>query len=306
MPLKGMLSGMPYVMLPIMATIATGYLLECRRSMDVSVLAAVAIYILLPVLTFERLLSTPLTLDEARPLVIVSLLLFLLLWLMGKAIGFFLAHDRQQESFFMLTTLFMNAGNIGMPVALYAFGERGLDLAVVWVLVFNLLTSIFAVYYACRHAAGPLQAIRTTFSVPIVYAAAAALTMRGLHLQLPTSLQEPLALMGRSVIPVAQLLLGMQLAKVRSQVQAHLRQVLVPTVVRLAVSPAIALGLVALVGIDGLTAKIAILLAAMPTAVNMAIYATEFDAQPRLVATEVFISTLASFATVSGLLLWLR
>ena len=204
----------------------------------------------------------------------------------------------------MLTVLFMNAGNIGMPVALYAFGERGLDVAGVWVLVFNLLSNTVAVYYACRHIGGR-SALRVTMSVPIVYAAGAALLLRGLHVGLPAWLLDPLGLLGRSVIPVGQLLLGMQLAKVRTEVRAHLPQVVLPSVIRLAVSPALAVGLVALFGLHGLTAKTAILMSAMPTAVNMAIYATEFDAQPRLVATTVLASTLASFVTLSGLLLWL-
>jgi len=47
----------------------------------------------------------------------------------------------------------------------------------------------------------------------------------------------------------------------------------------------------------------AVLPAAMPTGINTAVYATEFDAQPRRVATAVFASTLASFVTISILLM---
>jgi hypothetical protein len=96
------------------------------------------------------------------------------------------------------------------------------------------------------------------------------------------------------------------LAKVRDQVGDHLPQVILPNVLRLLVSPAIALALVLLFGVQGLAAKIAILMAAMPTGINMAIYATEFDAQPRLVATAVFTSTVVSFVTISALLMVLQ
>lgn len=49
-------------------------------------------------------------------------------------------------------------------------------------------------------------------------------------------------------------------------------------------------------------AKVAVLLAAMPTGISMTVYATEFDAQPRRVATAVFAPTVTSFVTISILL----
>jgi predicted permease len=100
--------------------------------------------------------------------------------------------------------------------------------------------------------------------------------------------------------------LGMQLAKVHAQVSTHLPRVVLPNVLRLAVSPLIAFGLAGALGLHGTAAKVAVLLAAMPTAINIAIYATEFDSQPRLVSTAVFTSTLTSFVTLPGLLVLLR
>ena len=297
---------MPTPVLPILLTVAIGYLLERRRAAEVGVLATIAIYVLLPALIFDNLLHTTLTVRSARPLVAVNLLLLLSLWLLAKLITTVRRYDRRQESYLMMTTLFMNAGNMGMPVALYAFGNQGLDWAVIWVLCINTVSNVIAVYYACRHIGTQSQAVRTVLTLPTIYAAVAALTMRALDLHLPVFLNDPVNLVGRSVIPVSQLLLGMQLAKVRSQVGDHLPQVILPNVIRLLISPAIAFALVLLFGVQGLAAKIAILMAAMPTGINMAIYATEFDAQPRLVATAVFASTVTSFVTISALLMILQ
>jgi predicted permease len=297
---------MPTPVLPILLTVAIGYLLERRRAADVRVLATIAIYVLLPALILDSLLTTTLTVRTALPLVGVNLLLLLALWVLGKVIVAVRHYDRRHESYLMMTTLFMNAGNMGMPVALYAFGEEGLDWAVIWVLCINTVSNVIAVYYACRHIGTQSQAFRTVFTLPTIYAAAVALTMRALDLHLPSFLVSPVNLIGLSVIPVSQLLLGMQLAKVRAQVSAQLPQVVLPNAIRLLVSPAIALGLVTLLGVQGLAMKVAVLMAAMPTGINMAIYATEFDARPRLVATAVFTSTVASFVTLSLLLMWLQ
>ena len=291
--------------IPIVLTVGLGFLLECRRSMDVRALASLSIYVLLPCLIFSSLLTTEVTPNEAFPLIAIVLLVTATLWVLGKAYCQARRCPRDQESFFLLTTMFMNAGNMGMPVALYAFGERGLDLAVIWVLIINFLMNTVAVYYASRHRGGRREAVRTVLSLPTIYAAVAALLLRFAHLPFPDFLLPPIQQLGRAVIPMGQLLLGIQLAKARTQVSIHISGVLLPNFVRLIVAPAIAFAFVYLLHLQGVAAQVAILMAAMPTAVNIAIYTTEFDLQPRRVATAVFTATLASFVTLSILLVLL-
>jgi predicted permease len=297
---------MPTAIIPILLTVAIGFALESYRRMEVRAVSTIVIYVLLPCLIFTSLLTTRLTLSEALPLMGVVVGLTLSLWVVGKVVARAGRYDAGRESYLLITTIFMNAGNMGMPVALYAFGNDGLDLAVIWVLVVNTLSNTIAVYYVSRHLGGARQAMRTVFTLPTLYAAVVALGMRNLHLALPGYLLDPLQLLGKSVIPVSQLLLGIQLAKSRAQVGEHLREVIFPNTVRLLLSPAIALALAVLLGLHGLAFKVALLLAAMPTGINMAVYAVEFDARPRLVATAVFTSTVVSFFTITALLVMLR
>jgi predicted permease len=292
--------------IPIILTVGLGFLLEVRRTMDVRALSGISIYVMLPCLVFYSLLTTELTLREALPLVAVVALTTAALWVFGKVAARIRRASRDEESIFLLTTMFANAGNMGMPVALYAFGDRGLELAVIWVLVINSLMNTVGVYYSSRHRAGGRQALRTVFSLPTVYATAAALLMRALHIPFPGFLLPPVHLLGMALIPVAQLLLGIQLAKARYQVNSHLASVLAPNIARLLGGPLLAFAFVSLLGLEGITAKVAILVAAMPTAVNIAIYTTEFGLQPRRVATAVFTSTVASFVTLSALLVILE
>ena len=273
--------------------------------MDVRALSGISLYVLLPCLIFYSLLTTELALSEALPLVEIVVLSTAALWVFGKAVARLRRGGRDEESFFLLSTMFMNAGNMGMPVALYAFGQTGLDLAVLWVLVTNTLMNTVGVFYSSRHLGGGRRALRTVLSLPTIYAAAAALLVRGLAIRFPEFILPPVQLIGMALIPVAQLLLGIQLAKARTQVNTHLGSVLAPNIVRLVGGPLLALAFVSLLRVEGLVAKVAILMAGMPTAVNIAIYATEFDLQPRRVATAVFTSTVASFVTLSVLLVLL-
>ncbi|HUT75082.1 MAG TPA: AEC family transporter [Armatimonadota bacterium] len=291
------------VIIPLVIVIALGFILELRRSLDERTLSGVSIYLLLPSLIFTSLLTTRMTLGGVLPLIAVALLTLGALWVLGKAVARLRRYPRDEESLFLLTAIFMNAGNMGMPVALYAFGGAGLDLAVIWVLVLNVLMNTVAVYYASRHRTPGARALRTVLGLPSIYAAAAALVMRALGLALPRFLLAPLEMLGRAIIPIAQLMLGAQLAKSRHELRGQLAGAVLPNVMRLVVSPAVAFGFVILLGVHGLSAQVAILLAAMPTAANVVVYTTEFGLQPRRAAGVVAISTVASFVTLSVILL---
>ncbi len=297
---------MPTAILPILLTVAIGFIIESHRRTEVRALSTIVIYVLLPCLIFTSLLTTKVTLRHALPLVGAAIFTSLALWVIGKAIARARGYDTKRESFLLLTTIFMNSGNMGMPVVFYAFGDDGLALAVIWLLVMNTLSNTVAVYYASRHLGGRRQAIRTVFSLPSIYAAAAALILHNLGVTFPGYIMDPLDLLGKSVIPVAQLLLGIQLAKARSQVREFLGQLLLPNSLRLLIAPAIAFALSPLLHLHGLAFKVAILLSAMPTGVNMAVYTAEFGVHPRLTATTVFTSTVASFFTITALLVLLR
>ncbi len=297
---------MPTAILPILVTVAIGFIIETYRRTEVRALSTIVIYVLLPCLIFTSLLTTTATLGHALPLVGVAVLVSFCLWALGKVIARVRGYDTKKESFLLITTIFMNAGNMGMPVVFYAFGDEGLTYAVIWLVVLNALSNTMAVYYASRHLGGRRQAVRTVFSLPCLYAAVVALILHNLRVTFPDYLMNPLELLGKSVIPVAQLLLGIQLAKARSQVREFLGQLVLPNCLRLLVSPAIAFALATLLGLHGLVFKVAILLAAMPTGVNMAVYAAEFDVHPRLTATTVFTSTVASFFTITVLLVMLK
>jgi predicted permease len=289
--------------IPIVLTVGLGFALESRRRMDVRALSTVTLYVLLPCLIFHSLSTTELTLREAFPIIAVLIINLVALWLLGKVVSHVRHFDRDDESFFLLTTMFLNAGNMGMPIALYAFGQRGLDLAIIGILVMNFSMNTVGVYYSSRHQGGRRAALRTVFSLPTTYAAVLALLLRaGFGVSLPDFLLDPIRLIGYATVPLAQLLLGIQLSKARTRVSTHLAGVIFPNAVRLLLSPAIAFAAVSILGVSGLTAKVAILISAMPTAVNIAIYTTEFHIQPRRAATAVFTSTVASFVTLSGLL----
>lgn len=73
---------------------------------------------------------------------------------------------------------------------------------------------------------------------------------------------------------------------------------------KLFISPLIALGFSLILPVDNLVKQIMILSAAMPTAANTTLMAVQFETKPEIVSSATFISTMLSMATLP-VVLWL-
>ena len=80
--------------------------------------------------------------------------------------------------------------------------------------------------------------------------------------------------------------------------------VLRSVVVRLLVGPLVAWAICRFLQISTVGQGVMIIQASMPTAVIASVVATEYDAAPELVATDIFVSTLISMVSLS-VVLWL-
>jgi predicted permease len=76
-------------------------------------------------------------------------------------------------------------------------------------------------------------------------------------------------------------------------------------VIRLVAAPLVALALVVPLGLTGLARQVGVLQVAVPTAVLTSIIAARYDADPRMVAGTVLVTSLASLVTVTALLSWM-
>ncbi|MGQ9524510.1 MAG: AEC family transporter [Armatimonadota bacterium] len=291
-----------WVILPIVLTIAIGFAFERARPVEPRTLSQVSIYVLGPCLVFYSLSTTKLTGREVAGIGAFLLALTAVMWVIGKVWARVRRMDSAQEASFLLSTLFMNAGNYGIPLSLYAFGEGAVDRAVVWVLVQNAVLTPLAVYYAAREESGPFEAVKTVFRMPVVYAAVLAAVLRAVNAAPPEYVLTPIHSLGLAMIPVAQLLLGVQLSRTAAHINADASRIAQVCILRLLVAPALGWCIAGVLGLEGITAKVVVLLSATPTAVNSSILAIEFGAQPRFVSGCVFCSTVASFGTLAVLL----
>jgi predicted permease len=288
------------VILPVFLIIVLGYLLERRLSLDMQSVSRVIFYALGPCLVFSSTATSAVSGTDIWRIVSFVLLTTLAMGLLSWAVARTLRFSRAMESAFLLTTLFVNAGNYGLPVNLFAFGQTGLERAAIFFTVSALLTSSIGVYLASRGQASGLDALRNVLKVPIVYGALAGFIVNLAAITVPEPVAKAVDLVGGASVPLMLLLVGMQLAK--TSLAGELKAIGLATFVRLVAAPAVALVLAAWLGLTGVTRQACVTEASMPTAVTAIILATEFEAGPQFVAGVVFVSTLVSVITLTLLL----
>lgn len=144
------------------------------------------------------------------------------------------------------------------------------------------------------------QSVVNIFRLPMIYAVAVALAVRALAVTVPEPLMRAINLPRAGAIPLMQLLLGVQLARTSRQID--LRFVGSATAMRLVVSAALALGLSALMRLEGVTRSVSVVQASMPTAVSVLALSIEFGSDPEKVGSVVFVSTLASALSLTVLI----
>ena len=110
-------------------------------------------------------------------------------------------------------------------------------------------------------------------------------------------------LLGQAAISLMLELFGMQLSRVK--IQGNWGFFCLSTVVRLLIDPLLAVALVSVLGLDGLTRKIVILQTSKPSAVLPLLYIIRFGTRPDLVSGSILFSTLCSALTLTALLYWL-
>lgn len=292
------------VVLPVFLVVGVTALAQLRLRLNVSTLSRAVFYLFVPALVFDTLARSDVSGTELGQILAVVLLLTLALWGLGLVVGRLLRLEGPTQAAFLVAILLMNAGNYGLSVNLFAFGEPGLARASIYFTASGLLSSSLGVFLSARGKATVRQALRQVAGVPLIYAAALGLLANLAQVTIPEPLSKAIHLLGQASVPVMLSVLGLRLAETYRSRQrlTHVPALGAVVILRLVVAPALAAVLSGLVGLEGLARDVTVLESAMPTAVITTILATEFDSDPPFAALSVLVTTLASLLTLTVLL----
>jgi predicted permease len=288
--------------LPVLLIAGAGYLLQRRLHVDVRTASRLALYVFSPCLAFTSLARSEMAAANLWRMAGISTLMIFAMVAVGTLLAVLLRAGKAEQTALQLTLAFGNSGNFGLSVCFFAFGQAGMDLAIIYFMASLLLSNSLGVFLASRGGAGGTwrAALRNTLTMPALYAALLGVLVNYTGWTVPTPVMRATELAAQAAVPTMLLVLGMQLTRVRLGHDSKLIGVATPA--RLILAPAIAVPLAAVLSMSGLPWQVALVESAMPTAVTTIILSEEFGASTQIASGMVLVTTLASIVTLTLLL----
>jgi predicted permease len=290
-------------LLPVFLAAAVGYLVAARWKLDPKPLARVAFNVFAPCLVFTAIVDSELPGGDLLRMLGLALTVLLTAAAAAGLVARWLGWERTLVAAVVLVVLLPNAGNYGLSVALFAFGDVGLAHASVFFVMSSILTFTLGVFVASMGRASLGGACIGLLRVPAIWAVVLALLIVRLDFDLPLPLARTADLFSQASIPTFLVLLGMQLHG--NGWRGPVGPLALATGARLLLSPMIATVVVPVFGLEGAARQAAVLQTAMPSAIITIVLATEYDVEPNFVTSAVFVTTLLSPLTVTPLLAYL-
>ncbi|WP_452032147.1 AEC family transporter [Azospirillum palustre] len=294
MPISALLSDAFAVLAPVFVVAALGYgWTRGKLPYDSAFITTFAINVSSPCLVFSALTRLHLSADVMGEMALAATLCMALTALASVPV---LLASGLSLRVYVPAMAFPNAGNLGLPVCLFAFGENGLSLAV----LFYAVMSVGQFTLGPALAAGRFdlgQMART----PTIYAVAAAVAIQLSGLPLPVWIGNTTTLLGNCAVPLMLFSLGVALSKLRLSGAVR---ALSMSAFRLAVGFAMGLLVAWAMGLTGAARGVVLVQSSMPVAVFNYLWALRYGNAPEDVAGMVLGSTAMAFVGLPALLMF--
>lgn len=205
-----------------------------------------------------------------------------------------------------VSSAFSNLVLLGIPFVLGTFGPSGFEVLSLLISVHlptMIMASIilFEIFGRRDEHVHPLRVIRSffrkMFSNPLIIGIMAGWVWRIADLPLPALAVRLVDALANIAGPVALFAMGLGLC--RFGISGNVRPALALSALKLLLMPAVALGLVWLFGLPPLSAKVAVVAAALPSGVNSYLIATQFGTGQALASNQMTIATACAVVTTA-------
>ncbi len=279
--------------IPVFLLIAAGFLFAHWKKISLTSVTEIIVYLGTPSLVFGSLASKPLYVADIAVLFSAIVIMFAAVGLLIR-LYFSIFHFSSRG--FALPALFMNAGNLGLPLALFAFGQAGFQRATLLFVILTFLQYSLGIYIL--NGRGNWTEI---FRLPLIYAALAGLGVNLAQIQIPEVLMQSITMLGQATIPIMLITLGYRLYQFESLQWGH---AVGGALVRVVGGFAAANIAVYMIGAEGVNRPVLLLNGARPAAVINFVLTEKYRQDPSLAASIVVISTFLSIFTIP-VVIWL-
>ncbi|MBK6465917.1 MAG: AEC family transporter [Rhodobacter sp.] len=240
-----------------------------------------------PALIFTALMKTKIEPAALRDLTLAAVFGYGLMTVVFFALTLMLRLDRRT---WLAPLIFGNTGNVGLPLALFAFGQTGLDYAVVVFAVMAVWSFTFGLWLVAG-GGNPLRAVKE----PMVGATllGALFLWQGWHT--PEWMTRSLDLLGQIAIPVMLITLGVAVARLKA---GHLGRAFALSALRVAVCTGLAAAVGLGFGLPPVALGVLVVQLSTPVAVTSYMMAVKYGADADAVAGMVIASTALSVVSL--------
>lgn len=193
--------------------------------------------------------------------------------------------------------LFANTGNMGLPLVLFAFGEAGFSVAILYMVSTTVIHYTLGIYIL-SYDESPFEILR----LPLVYSAVAGVLLSVSGWELPVAIFRSLDLLGEASIPAMIFALGCKLSEVAIK---DVGKSFMAGGMRILFGIILGVLSVRILHLEGVEASVVILLAAMPPAVFNFVLADRYNQDSETVASIILAGTLISAVTTPVIIAFL-
>jgi malate permease and related proteins len=284
------------IILPVFVIVAIGYGYARLRGdavrMEMAVINRICMDVLAPLLVFTALAAKDFDLAHNGKLILVGVLVSLgsgvLAWPLARLLGY-------DVRSFVPPMMYNNSGNMGLPLAAFAFGPTGLSAAVALFIASNLVYFSAGIKILER---GRLQqsgeALKSLLN-PMMLATAFGILFAFFRIEIPDGLFQALKLLGSTSIPLMLFALGLRMLDINFN---SWRIGLIGAAVCPLAGLAIAVLLEQAMVLTALQRAQMYLFASLPPAVFCFVMAERYQQEPNKVASIVLLGNLASLVFV--------
>ena len=274
------------VVLPVFLVASLGYKFGKWKKIDLSAINDFIIYLATPALIISSLYEEPIDLHIAG-IVFISTCIIIAA---TSIIGYFIFKSlRLPVKVYLPPVLFANTGNMALPLILFAFGETGFYIGLLYMVSSHIIHYTYGILIL-NYDKSPLEILK----LPLVYSAVAGVLLSVSEMHVPTSIFRAVDLLGEACIPTMIFALGYKLSEVRLTKAGYS---FLTGGMRVLLGLAFGVIVVWLLRLDGLVAKVIILQASMPPAIFNFLLAEKYNQDSKTVASIILAGTIITIFT---------
>ncbi len=218
----------------------------------------------------------------------------------------FLAADRSlrgNSPEFLSIVSFQNSGYLPLPLIASMLSPQAAREMFIYIFLFllgfNLTIFSFGVFLLNPKGKQRRFDLKNMFNAPVIATLLAlACVLLGINKVLPEVIMKPAGLLGRCAIPLSILVVGGNLAALKTNHSSDIKPLALSLLIKLVILPMVFLGFVILVKPKPLVGLLIILQAAMPPAAFLSVISRNQNQSGRLINQAIFYGHLISIITI--------